>query len=291
MSINRDLFEFVYQNCLKIVNTSADLNIRKKEEKLVRSYNELCVKADPELQEFYSIVHELRLYNYLSILGLKPIASDDTKAGPDFSSEIGYIECVNATKGAVGTPERLYLDNKLKGSMNRYEAALPRLSGSIWDKSRKYKSYLKNKVISPDKPCIIALSTSIFSNEFHSASNLDLLLLILYGISYRTITYNLATNQFIKEQAETHAYLSESVKQPQKTSLPLDFFANSEYEHISGIILNNNSIGEDLDKKYFCLFLNPYAKNPINTNMLAEITYFAYDGIDEQYIKYKWFNN
>lgn len=290
MGINRKLFNDIYNNCLEIINTSTDSNLKKKKEKLDKSYNDLCIKEDHELQEFYSVVHELRVYQYLSDLGFEISASDDTKAGPDFLTNLGYLECVNATKGEIGTPERIYLDKRLKGRMNRSRAALPRLSSSIWDKSRKFKSYLENHIINPEKPCIIALSTAIFSYEFHSDLNLDLLLEILYGIGYMTMTFNQTTNQFVDETAETHAYQGESIKPPKNTSIPLNFFSNPEYEHIAGVILNNNSIGEKLEKKYFYLLLNPYAKHPINIKLLSGIKHFTCDSIDEQFIHYKWFN-
>lgn len=290
MSINRNLFELIYNNCLEIASKSPDVNIRNKIHKLERSYYELCLKQDAELQEFYSVVHELRVYKYVSSLGFEIKAADDTKPGPDFITSLGYIECTNATKGEPGTPERLYLDNRLRGTMNRNQAALPRLSSSIMDKSKKFKIYLDQHKINADIPCIIALSTSIFSNEFNSSLNIDLLQQILYGIGCRTMTFNLKTNQFIDEKAETHTYQGTGIKPPKNTQLPLNFFSGQEYEHIAGVILNNNSIGEELEKDYFCLFLNPYAKCPINTKLLSKIKYFAYDGMNEQYINYKWHN-
>lgn len=290
MEINQKLFNDIYNNCLKIINTSTDSNLKKKKSKLDKSYDELCIKENHELQEFYSIVHEIRVYKYLSDLGVEICASDDIKAGPDFITNLGYIECTNATKGANGTPERSYLNKRLKGTMNRFEAALPRLSSSIWDKSKKFKEYLENNIINAEKPCIIALSTAIFSNEFHSDLNLTLLLQILYGIGCETMAFNRTTNQFVEETAETHSYQVESKKPPKNTSIPLNFFSNPEYEHIAGVILNNNSIGEELNKKYFCLLLNPHAKNPINIQLLSGIKYFTYDSLDEQYIYYKWFN-
>lgn len=124
MSINKPLFDDIYHNCSDIISKSSDNNIQKKRVKLNSAYTKLCVEENPELQEFYSIVHELRLYQYIKDLGIAINAANDEKAGPDFITDLGYIECISATKGLLGTPERQWLDKRLKESMNRYIAAL-----------------------------------------------------------------------------------------------------------------------------------------------------------------------
>ena len=133
MSINKDLFSHIYENCVSIITNSLDINIKKKKVKLDSAYQTLSETQDHELQEFYSIVHELRFYQYMKNLGKHIIAADDNKAGPDFNTELGYIECVCASKGATDTLERKCLDERLNQSMNRYIAALPRLSSVILD--------------------------------------------------------------------------------------------------------------------------------------------------------------
>lgn len=207
MSINKPLFDEIYEECLQIISNSQDKNIISKRTKLDVSYNKLCELEDHEHQEFYSVVHELRLYSYLKQIGISVSAANDNKAGPDFISDIGYIECVCLTKGEKGTPQRKCLDDCLRGSMNRYVAALPRLTSVLLDKQKKFSDYLSRNLIDENKPRIIAVNTSIFSNEFHSDSNLDLALKVLYGIGCQTMCFDIKTNSFVDEKGvETHAF-------------------------------------------------------------------------------------
>lgn len=291
MSINKNLFNYIFENCLSIITNSSDVNIKKKNVKLDLAYQTLSKTEDHELQEFYSIVHELRFYQYMKNLEKHIIAVDDNKAGPDFTTELGYIECVCASKGVKGTLERKYLDERLNQSMNRYIAALPRLSSVILDKKKKYESYLRHNKIDEKKPCIIAINTSIFSNEFHSDLNLDLILKILYGIGCTTMRFNLETNQFIEDtECESRLYEDTGLKPPKNIELQFNYFSQKEFENISGVILNNNSIGEELKKENFCLFLNPFARCPIDVSLLEGITYFQLSEMDEQHLTYCWHN-
>lgn len=291
MSINKPLFDEIYDKCLLIINQSSDKNIKKKKTKLCATYNELCKTKDHELQAFYSVVHELRLYQYIKDLGIGITAANDNRAGPDFLTNIGYIECVSATKGLVGTPEREWLDKRLKQSMNRYLSALPRLSSAIVDKAKKYETYLQSQIIDETRPRIIAINTSIFSNEFHSNLNLDLVLKILYGIGCRTMRFNLLANSFVEEKGvESHTYEEVGVKPPRNVELQLNLFNEKEFEHISGVIVNNNAISEELQKDYCCLLLNPIAKLPIDETKLKGVKYFLLSAVDQQYVTYRWVN-
>lgn len=154
MSINKPLFDTIYKKCLLIITNSSDINIKNKQGQLCAAYKKLCKTEDHELQEFYSVVHELRLYQYIKDLGITVSALNDNKAGPDFITDLGYIECVSATKGLKGLPERNYLEKQLKQSMNRYVSAIPRLSSVIADKAKKYGIYLKDNVINEKIPRI-----------------------------------------------------------------------------------------------------------------------------------------
>ena len=291
VSINKPLFDKIYKKCSSIIDQSVDSNIIKKRKRLDDNYVALCKSADHEFQAFYSIVHELRLYDYVKKLGIGINAANDNKAGPDFVTDLGYIECVNATKGELGTPERLCLENRLKQSMNRYVSALPRLSSAILDKKRAYKGYLQKCQIDESKPRIIAISTSVFSNEFHSQLNLELILKILYGIGCRTMRFNLAANSFVEENGvESHAYEESAVRPPRNVDLPLSYFYNEEFKDISGVIVNNNAISEDLEKDYFCLLLNPFANVPIDKTRLPGIKYFELDNVDNNYATFRWYN-
>lgn len=291
MSINKPLFNDIYNECLKIIEESQDKNILSKKKKIDAAYNELCSLEDHEYQNFYSIVHELRLYGYLKQIGIYISAANDNKAGPDFISDLGYIECVCLTKGEKGTPQREWLDKRLSGSMNRYISALPRLTSVILDKHKKFQEYISSNKIDKSISKIIAVNTSIFSNEFHSSLNLDLALKVLYGIGCQTMRFDMKKNSFIAEKGvETHAYEDVGVKPPLNVVLPLNYFSQDCFSDISGVLLINNSIGKSLNKGYFNLLLNPYADTPVDMNILSEIKYFALKSIENGFANFEWHN-
>lgn len=290
MSINKPLFKKIYSECCAIIETSEDKNIKLKMDKLKSAYNELCRKQDCELQEFYSIVHELRTYQYLKILGINTVAQNDNLAGPDFNSDIGYIECVSVTKGKIGTAERQFLDAQLAGIMNRYLSALPRITSAIFDKKKKFSDYLNKNILSSDKPLIIAVNTSIFSNEFHSDLIINLTLKILYGVGAQSLPYNLATNSFVEQNGfQTHIFDERGKKSVDK-ELSLNYFALDDFRIISAIIMVNNSIGENLNNKYFNIFINPNAINCVDLQKIGNARYFDIYKADNNYLYYKWYN-
>lgn len=291
MSINKPLFDKIYEECLQIIKESNDKNILFKQSKLETAYIKLCLEEDPELQEFYSIIHELRLYNYMKNLNIPIYATNDNKAGPDFLSDLGYIECVCLTKGIRETPQRQWLDNQLNGSLNRYLSALPRLTSVILDKQKKFSQYSASGILDPNIPQIIAVNTSIFSNEFHSELNLSLTLKVLYGIGCEAMYFDTKTNSFIGEKGVTnHVFDDIGIKPPFNTELHLNYFMLESFRNISALLLINNSVGEKLIKNYFNLLLNPIANIPIDLTLLKGIKYFALINIENGYANYQWFN-
>lgn len=94
MSIENPCFLQIFEECNKIIHNSNDNNILGKHNKLKKSCQELLHTKDTELQQFYSVVAEIRTYDYLKNKNLNPIAHKDNTAGPDFISDIGYIECM-----------------------------------------------------------------------------------------------------------------------------------------------------------------------------------------------------
>lgn len=291
MSINKPLFDSIYDECCKIIQFSQDKFLLQKKGKLDYSYKQLCETEDCELQEFYSIVHELRTYYFLCNNNLTVYVQDDNNIGPDFlCSEIGYIECISITKGAVGKECRKYIEKCLSRSMNRYLAALPRITSAIIDKKNKYETYLSKREIDPNIPRLIAINTSIFSNEFNSDSIIDLLLKILYGIGCQIMRVKINPISFIEENGvESHQY-NDIGKKHSDLDLELNYFAKAEFRNISAIILENNAIGENDISKYFFIFTNPLANVPIEIKNLKNIKTFIQEKADESHISYKWLN-
>ena len=123
--------------------------------------------------------------------------------------------------------------------------ALPRITSAIIDKKNKYEMYLSKQAIKQNIPRLIAINTSIFSNEFHSDLIIELLLKILYGIGCRTIKIKKNSASFIEEDGiETHQY-NDVGKKNWNVELKLNYFGQEDFRNISAIILENNAIGEN----------------------------------------------
>lgn len=291
MSINRPLFDSIYQECCDIIKASSDKQIFNKRNKLDTAYELLCKTENCELQEFYSIVHELRTYRFLCEKGLTLSAQNDNHIGPDFlCDELGYIECVSITKGEAKTECRKYVDACLKGTINRYKSAFPRITSAIVDKKNKYENYLSKYAINSQLPCIIAINTSIFSNEFHSDLIVDLFLKILYGIGCQTISFGSdLTSTSVESEIETHQFDDIGQKSFEK-ELQVGYFSQDSFRDISAIIVENNSIGEKIENKYFRVFLNPLSIVPLQTEKLKAFIYFQMEEYAKEYVQYKWYN-
>lgn len=263
----------------------------EEKRRLDSEYKQIFESKEPDFQKFYSIVHELRTYDYLIKKGFDVIAQDDDHIGPDFQSEnIGYIECVSVTKGKPGTDGRRYVDDRLSRETNRYQAALPRISSVIKDKKEKFKEYLEKKAIDSEKPRIIAVNTSVFADLVRSELLMELFLEILYGEGPRMMKLRRKpTNNLIEDGYEYHQYKNKEEKH-NGSNIELDYFAQDEFKIISAIIATNNPLGEKVDNKYFGVLLNPLANNPIDIRQLNNVRYLSRSAIMADYFDYKWHN-
>ncbi len=273
MSINIPLFNRIYVECNAIIDASKSPAIIAKRKKLASAYKKLCQTQDAELQEFYSIVHELKIYHYLLTNGCKIEAQDDRKQGPDFKcQELGYIECVSVTKGEPGTPARKYVDKILSGDWNRYKAALPRITSSLKDKKEKYQLYLNSGVLDTNKPRLIAINTSSLY-DLRMDLMVDLCLEILFGIGNQVLDFDFDSAKSSDAATEFHIYNNVGKKDNTRV-LQLDYFSLEEFKNISAIILVNNTIGEDIKKEQFTVFVNPNAAVPLYQERLNCARYF-----------------
>lgn len=197
MNINKPCFENLYRRCCNIIKNSSDKNIKEKQLKLDRTYQTLCRTENCELQEFYSIVLELKVYEFLTSNNINLIVADDSKEGPDFECEFGYLECISTTKGEKGKIGRDFINMILSGSTDRHKSEIPRISAAVKDKKDKYIKYGEDNVIKKNKPQIIVVGTSVFANEFQSCLCIEDMMQVLYAIGNETIFYDIKSNQFI----------------------------------------------------------------------------------------------
>ena len=293
MPIVMTQYEKVFKKCKAILDNSNDKNMKSKEERLIATFNQLCKEQEPT-QEFYGLVHEITLYDFLLKHNINPVAGSDLHGGPDFSSEIGYIECVSTTMGKQGTIGREWVDRQLDKNMNRYLSALPRLSRVIFDKRAKYEKYIKNGVVDKSTPLVIAVSSAMFTKEFCGDLIFDLAMKILYGIGPQTFQFDTVSHSFISQQGiETHCYEDKGRKSKEK-ELELNFFADEDYNIISAVLVTTNVINEDLENQHVAIFVNPNATNKLDTNKIDNIRCLVLDekldnGIIEK-TTYRWLN-
>lgn len=288
MSINEPCFKKLFERCCKIIDESDNQYIHNKRKKLFKYYKQTVIEENPELQEFYSLVHELKVYDYLKKNSTNPTANNDNFAGPDFLCDFGYVECISLTKGSKNTLSREDLDNRLKGWVNRHLCEIPRIASAIKDKKEKYETYLKNKNIDENKPRIIAVGTAIFSNEFHESLNQKNILQVLYGIGNEYLTYNQSTHEFINTpNIQTHHY-DGKVKKNKNTEIDLGYFFNKQYANISAIILVSNSIFEEIKPENFKFLLNPLAVVQINKTTIKQFDYFHLKSIYDSDVIFEW---
>lgn len=289
MSINEPCFKKLYESCCDIIKNSNDKNIKNKQTKLNDSYNKLIRTQDCELQEFYSIVLELRVYEYLLKNKINIKATNDTKKGPDFECDFGYLECVSVTKGEKGTPGRDFIDKQLLGSVNRHKSELPRISSAIKDKKDKYTNYIENKVINDHKPLIIVVGTSIFANEFNSSSCIEDTMQVLYSIGNEYLMYDVKNRKFIDTPNRQNRNYDNYGKKSESLNLEFDYFFKNDYKNISAVILVCNHIFENIDKNNFRIFLNPYTSRPIDKNAISLFKYFnLIKENDNGFAVYEW---
>lgn len=289
MNINKKIFASIYDECLEIIQSSSDKAIINKEEKLNKAYKKLVENDDNEVQEFYSIVHELKTYHFLKTKGLAITAQNDNKKGPDFyCEELGYIECVSVTRGEKGTECREYIEKCLARISSTYLAALPRITSVIIDKKKKFEDYLSKRIIDSQVPRIIAINTSVFSNLVCSDSIFRLLLQILYGIGNQVLWVRRNPISFIDEGegVETHRYNDKGFKHDHR-ELELAYFEKEEYQNISAIILESNAITETDIENNFIIFTNPNANTPINVERLRAFNVFVQRSKDDNMIGYE----
>ena len=289
MSINKKIFASIYDECLEIIRSSSDKAILNKEEKLNKAYKKLVENDDNELQEFYSIVHEVKTYHFLKTKGLAITAQNDNKKGPDFyCEELGYIECVSVTRGEKGTECREYVEICLARKSFTYLAALPRITSVIIDKKKKFEDYLSKKTIDSQVPRIIAINTAVFSNLVRSDSMFELLLQILYGAGNQVLWVSKNPKSCIDEDegVETYRYNDKGYKHDH-LELDLAYFEKEEYQNISAIILVKNAITENNIENNFIIFTNPLANVPINVERLRAFNVMVQRSKDDNMIRYE----
>lgn len=270
MAYNNILFEKIYEDCLNIIKSTEDKNIKAKKKILDFAYSRINMVNNCEVQEFYGVVHELKTYKMLELLNQHPMANDDNKAGCDFICKFGNIECVTFNKPTDEDSIRI-----LNGSCDRHKALDPRLSQAIESKMQKYKKYLTNKQIDVNKPNIICVNAGVCSYEIHQSTYIKACEKILYGIT-DALLINIKENKM--EFAKT---IQDKIIKPNGKEIKINFFCNPDYRIISGVLYINNLINENYNSPI--LYINPNADIKIDKRYVRKFLSFIKEGSTKYY--------
>ena len=222
---------------LKTIDDSRIDNIRQCLEELWQCFRPY---ADSNFRhEFARHPHqrfwEMFLCAFLLEAGKKVIAkSDRVQSGPDIlveeEGERVWIEAVTPTTGELGKPDSVpefQADGKVHTVPD--DSLLLRYLQGMDEKKKKLQSYLDNKIISPDDPCIIAINTGdqdgfgAFSGVFERA---------LYP--NRTKTWG-GTNWMWGPPYR--------IVKSNGSYVPASIFVRADYQNITGVIFSPSRIG------------------------------------------------
>lgn len=268
----------------KIKNLDATPVVEKRK-KLIDKVKIAIQKRDIEYQEVYSVVHEIRLFDYLRQKNIGIMMHTDISAGPDFECDFGYIECVSITKGE-GENKNVF-EQIMKGRNNRYKAGGLRIASVLCDKKQKFMNYITDKKICNKKPCIIAVSTSILSNEVHHELSSTLMKKLLFGIDVQVICFK---KEGVKTSETEDFYLYNPSVSKNGKEFVTGYFWNDDFKDISAVILNHNAFTEDINDEYFEIYLNPNANVPIDIQSIQEFKYFYLKSKNTKEILFDWNN-
>ncbi len=270
MAVNLELFKRVYKQGCSIIDNSREKNIKNKKKKLKMFYDKIIYENNYEIQEFYAIMHELKVYDYINNqLNINIKVADDNFKGPDFEIDYAYIECIHMTKGS---------------DTNRSKGITTRITSSLNSKKKKFDEY--NDILD-SKPKIIALSPGLLASEINSNRILEIVQKVLYGIGNKQLDVKFENGNPKIKNKNNYSYISE-VKKYNNSKINLDIFSLEEYFNISGVIFTNISFGEELKKENFILFLNPNAKYYIDREIGKKIKLFGLIKEDEKYKYYDY---
>ena len=273
-------------NCYQKLSSINNVVVKEKQNKLIDKVEIAIQKRDREYQEVYSVIHEIRLYDFLRRKSIGTRMNSDLDAGPDFESDFGYIECVSVTKGEG--KNRDVFNETMSGRVNRYTAGEPRITSVIVDKKKKYDGYIVNNNIDKTKPRIIAVSTSILSNEVCCDLLAELMRKVLYGIDTPVIRVKKQGEKIIDTE---EFFIYNNITTDKNKKFQSAYFENDDFKDISAVILNHNAFTEDINDKYFEIYLNPNANIPVDIQKVQGFKYFYLKSSREGEKIYAWGKN
>lgn len=280
MSINKSCFDDAMKIITEILKNNSVQDKDNRIDKIKRVYNKM-VKEDKPDREFYSLVHEIKSFEFINLFGKADLANDEGhEKGTDILFGDNRIECVCCSEGnivnvgfkdhSVGYCEEqsIVIDyNKTK------EFVLPRITNSLDVKRDKIIKYINEDVIKPGEHAILFISLGELNVDFYAGKYGKEFLEVLIGKGPLCYVFDKATKKLIGSYWKHNKYIK---KNKGEKTVDIDaIFFNENNSEIAGIILSTASVYEKYDMNNTFLFLNPYAKSPIDTNDFKGIIYWT----------------
>ena len=111
---------------------------------------------------------------------------------------------------------------------------------------------------------------------------------ILYAIGDEFFAFNIKSKSFIETPNNQNRVYDNIGKKTFDKNLEFDYFFQNKYKNISAVILICNSLFEKIERKFFKVFLNPFANIPVDKSLLSKFDYFTLVNIDDNIAVYEW---
>lgn len=188
--------------------------------------------------------------------------------GPDLKihSELGdiWIEAISVEKGG-GNDKVPDIENGVWTDVPE-EKMLLRLASGLTEKYRKYETYVKNKVISPNDPFVIAIDRSSLE---HVDPQVPLILKCLFAIGHQVLY--LKRNKPVAQSEGSNWSARDKINKISGSNVEMLMFRDKTFEGVSAVIYSDKNIlnsprdrekmGDNLTIAY-----NPFAKSPLPSN-------------------------
>ncbi len=217
--------------------------------------------ANVFLREFDQRSWELCTYKYLKENGVT-IFKSSSDEGPDFNTDIGYVECIAVTRGsgknAIPIPQASILqeDGTFYPEVDALEVPTNeikmRISSAYSEKQRKYEGYYSKHWFDKEKPRLIAINWHCEGTSWQSDSRnimTNASLQTLFGTGFPEIVIDPSTKKVVDERL-SHIPI---IKNAKGSPINVGYFAmppSSDQKRIDGVILSSKWAGLCMPQTY-----------------------------------------
>lgn len=282
MGYNADLFDKTFKIYSQYTQDSTDINIRRKQIRLKKSYLEVVTTNDWKNYEFRSILHELKTHELLRCYQ-SVHSTNDSKPGPDFRQNGTPFECVSVTFGERGT--KIY--NKLSGESEGVGFdTLPRkdlifrVTSSIDSKKRQYMQHIQcGSILESDAYVIVVDLSLIYSQHTQLFNNFWEMLLPTMGVGEQYIRIDKTTLQTIESDYVRYDLLQKT----NQAGINMALFRRPDYAFLSGILFTSAPLPEKYTPENVIFMDNPWANNKLSYGIYAGLKAWLYNSETEIY--------